>query len=74
MKEATGELNTTLIVVMIVGAVLAFFTLVIWPMLKNDMGNNSDCSKAVCGNNVENGRVECKVPGSTNTIWCPYKG
>ena len=34
MKEATGELNSTLIVVIIVAALAALFYTVIWPMIK----------------------------------------
>ncbi len=33
MKEATGELNLTIIVVMAVGALMAFFYTLIWPMI-----------------------------------------
>ena len=33
MKEATGELNVTLIVVMAVGILVAYFYFTIWPSL-----------------------------------------
>ena len=46
MKEATGELNTTVIVVIIVAMLVAFFYFTIWPALKNNMNQNSACAKA----------------------------
>ena len=49
MKAATGELNLTLITVVALGALLALFTTVLWPTIKNritknwnDVGNNAD--------------------------------
>lgn len=49
MKAATGELNLTLITVVALGALLALFTTVLWPSIKNritknwnDVGNNAD--------------------------------
>lgn len=48
MKAATGELNLTLITVIALGAVLALFTTVLWPQIKDkivgtwDDTNNTD--------------------------------
>ena len=84
MKEATGELNLTLIVVMAVSLLIAFFYFVIWPSLNSNFEANSRCSRAVCKNpckvgdntcgDVINKLVECKVKGSDTTIYCPWKG
>lgn len=72
MKEATGELNSTLIVVIIVGAIIAFFFSVVWPMLNNDLSKTANCSKAVCSDIVnEDGNLYCKTSDGT---LCPYKG
>lgn len=35
MKAATGELNLTLITVIALGAILALFTTVLWPQIKD---------------------------------------
>ena len=48
MKEATGELNMTVIAVVAIAAVGAFFTIVIWPRIKNSLSNSTDCANAVC--------------------------
>ncbi|MBR1414160.1 MAG: hypothetical protein IJ574_05800 [Bacilli bacterium] len=73
MKEATGELNSTVIVVIIVGLVIAFFFSVVWPMIDRDVSDTADCSKAVCGTDVgDDGKVDCK--NGNKTIRCPYKG
>ena len=71
MKEATSELNSTVIVVIIVGAVIAFFFSVVWPMFNSDVSNTADCSKAVCDTDVgEDGKVSC----NNGKLRCPYKG
>ena len=41
MKAATGELNLTIITVLAISAVIAFFWL-LWPTIKNTVGNNVD--------------------------------
>lgn len=75
MKEATGELNGTLIVVITVGILSTFFFTVIWPMLKNNLHSSTKCSDAVCepcpkGSVCET--VKCEYNGQT--LQCPYKG
>lgn len=46
MKEATGELNMTVVTVVAIAALLAFFYLVIWPNLQAGMALSSACSAA----------------------------
>ncbi|MBO7078516.1 MAG: hypothetical protein J6W64_01740 [Bacilli bacterium] len=75
MKEATGELNATLIVVITVGLLSTFFFTVIWPMLRNNLKSNTKCNEAICepcpkGKVCE--KVTCKYEGKT--LECPYKG
>jgi hypothetical protein len=38
MKEATGELNMTVVTIIAIGAIIAFFW-VMWPQIKNTIGN-----------------------------------
>ncbi len=73
MKEATGDLNMTVVIAMIVAALASFFYFIIWPKIGDSQ--STDCAKAVCGKNVdENGMVECTLEGKTEPILCKYKG
>ena len=48
MKEATGELNMTVITVVAIAAVGAFFYAFIWPRVKSNISNSTECANAVC--------------------------
>ena len=75
MKEATGEFNSTIVVVIAVGLLMAFFYTIIWPSIKNNMDANTKCSKAYCEKCTDPGgctRVTCHYKDST--IYCPWKG
>lgn len=48
MKEATGELNFTVVIVIAIGAMAAFFYFTIWPLIRNNMDANTKCSAAIC--------------------------
>lgn len=78
MKQALGELNTTVIVVLSVGVLAAFFFSYLWPIINNNFQSNSSCSKATCdcSENVRNqndGYCLCNINGSEN-FRCVYKG
>ena len=59
MKAATGELNLTLITVIALGAILALFTTVLWPQIKDkivgtwDDTNNTDIDITYNNNDYE---------------------
>lgn len=75
MKEATGELNTTVVVVLAVGVLIAFFYYTIWPMIKDNFDKNSQCSKAICeGEPDSEGYITCHMKGKTEEFKCVYKG
>ncbi len=42
MKAATGELSLTVITIIAVAAVIAFFTLVIWPNIQGSINKQWD--------------------------------
>ena len=42
MKAATGELNLTLITVIALGALLALFTTILWPQIRDRITNTWD--------------------------------
>lgn len=48
MKETTGELNITIVIVIAVSVLVAFFYFVIWPSLDKNFQANSKCSSAIC--------------------------
>jgi hypothetical protein len=39
MKEASGELNMTVVTIIAIAAIAAFFTAVIWPNIRNSFNN-----------------------------------
>lgn len=46
MKEATGELNMTVITVVAIAAVAAFFYAFVWPAIQNTIERNTKCAAA----------------------------
>ncbi len=86
MKEATGDLNMTVVVVIVVAMLVASFSMVIWPMIKRGLKNEVNCSDAVCSKGeCSNGVCECKyylrdsngnivTSEQPKTVYCPYKG
>lgn len=81
MKEATGELNMTIVIVVIVASLAAFFYTIVWPLISDNFDKNAKCSNAVCicprgqeNTCLEEG-ADCHVPGKkNNTFKCPWKG
>lgn len=76
MKEATGELNITIIVITAVGVLMAFFYFTVWPIIKENLNNSSRCSKAIC-EGCKSGKcefVKCHLSGSEEEFECVYKG
>lgn len=47
MKEATGELNMTVITVVAIAAIAAFFYAFVWPSIKGNITGSINCSSAV---------------------------
>lgn len=76
MKEATSELNATVVVVTAIGVLIAFFYYTIWPLIKGNFEQNANCNKAICEttDTDNDGFVECHVEGKTETFECVYKG
>lgn len=65
MKEATGELNMTVVTVVAIAAVAAFFYAFVWPAIKNNINKNTYCSMATCTN--------CTTQSNGNTVCdCTY--
>ena len=79
MKEATGEISGSLIVVLAVALLSALFFTFIWPLVKDNLTNVSTCANAVCdwGYNT-NWMAYCINPADTSAhpevFECPYRG
>ena len=82
MKEATGELNMTLVIVIAVAALAAFFYTIIWPAISNNFNSNSRCADAICQCNRNDNKCKTAdcwlVDKNGNKIGdhfsCPWKG
>lgn len=83
MKQATNEASISVIVVTAVAMLAAVFFTVIWPMIKNNMMENSNCSNAVCDvgfikdtGDPHYGQSYCYNPydKSKRIFYCPYRG
>lgn len=59
MKEATGELNMTVVTVVAIAAVAAFFYAFIWPSIKTNILNSTKCANA----------YNCSCNGKTCDCW-----
>ena len=74
MKEATGELNMTVITVVAVVAVGAFFTIFVLPGLKDSISGQTICANGAnykVGSTNQNGYVNCGTV-SSGRFTCNY--
>ena len=78
MKEATGELNLTVITVVAIGLMATFFFTVFWPMVRGGFDRDTACNKANCKYDEDAAKTgfykECTYKDKTLTNQCPYKG
>ena len=73
MKEATGELNMTVVTVVAIAAVGAFFYAFVWPSIKSSITSATKCSAAICPSTCTSGVCECQYvdeEGNTETVKC----
>ena len=77
MKEATGELNMTVVTVVAIVAVGAFFYAMIWPNIRANIERNTNCAQAICdcpdGNSVCNCTYIDKNGSTVSNYACPNK-
>lgn len=59
MKEATGELSTTMIAVVAIAAVLTIFTTLLLPYLKTSIESRMHCVDAYGCTDCSGGRCNC---------------
>lgn len=59
MKEATGELNMTVITVVAIAAVAAFFYAFVWPSIKASMILTTACNSVNASGDYQGEGVTC---------------
>ena len=79
MKEATGDLNMTVVIVLLVAVMGAIFSILISPNILRGIKSETNCSDAICpcdSHSVTNGMCrECYMKGKEGQPFaCPYKG
>ena len=75
MKEATGELNMTVVTVVAVAAIGAFFTVLVWPNIKTSMMASTVCSNGPrfnTGAASSADYVSCGTLSGSNSYQCKY--
>ena len=77
MKEATGELNITVITIVAISAIAALFYAFIWPTIKGQINRTTYCSTAWGCTTSSDGKTrtctnwyEGETP-KTGTLKCP---
>lgn len=83
MKQATGELNATVIIFSAVALLTVVFFMVVWPMVKDGFYESANCANAVCDNGYitsgeHKGQSYCVSPQDKSTspevFTCPFRG
>ncbi len=72
MKEATGELNMTVVTVVAIAAVAAFFYAFVWPNIKTSIAAQSVCANGPNYTDKDNG-IECGSTNSNGQYTCNFK-
>lgn len=80
MKEAMGELNMAVIVVLVVAGLSLFFFSFLWPRMRGGFTADVKCDSAICpapGETPQDGLVKCYYKddrGQSHDITCTWKG
>lgn len=83
MKQATGELNATVIIFSAVALLTVVFFMVVWPLVKDGFYTSANCANAVCDNGYissgkDVGKAYCINPqdksASPEIFTCPFRG
>ena len=73
MKEATGELSTTMIAVVAIAAVLTIFTVVLLPYLRSSLRARLHCADATCPQDCTEATCSCTYideSGNAQDVTC----
>lgn len=67
MKEATGELNMTVVTVVAIAAIAAFFYVFVWPVIQGNISQSTQCANAICDCEAGAKICECVYVDNSNT-------
>ena len=70
MKEATGELNMTVVTVVAIAAVAALFTLFVWPNIQANLVLSTACSNLNAEGKYETEDAEIKAEKGDGYVSC----
>ena len=74
MEKASGELNLTVITIVAIAAIAAFFYAFVWPAIQRNITRSQDCAAAICPPcNAATCNVQCQHP-ELGTITCSIRG
>ncbi len=74
MKEATGELSTTVIAIVAIAAILAVFTVFLLPMLRAQIALTQACNNGPGYSTQQGGNtIDCGKKAADGTWTCTYK-
>lgn len=68
MKEATGELNITVITVIAIAAIAALFYAFVWPMIENNLQRSTRCANAFSCTDCNGETCSCSYYDDDNSI------
>lgn len=72
MKEAIGDLNMTVVVVIIVAGLSLFFFTMVWPKIQGNFAAKTRCDAAICTCPKRDGAGKCVVP-EDGLVTCKYR-
>jgi len=73
MKRSVSELSNTVVVLVCVAILMAFFYFTIWPMIRTNFNAQTACEKAYCESRPDSdGMVNCRL--GDDVFKCKYKG
>lgn len=70
MKEATGELNMTVITVVAIAAIAALFTIFIMPQIQANIAMQTACSNIDANGNYDGQVTDDKSSGGGSAVSC----
>lgn len=75
MKEATGELSTTVIVIVAIALISGLFAGVLYPMIRNSiiLGNACNNSQGTAYSNDDGSYIDCTSKDSAGKYTCKYE-
>ncbi len=68
MKEATGELNMTVITVVAIAGIAALLYAFVWPALQTNIINSTNCANAITCTDCDGSTCSCTYLDDDGTV------